>query len=70
MVKARSNQEEIYSNKDTRGERIESSMKKEGDRTGYNMETLEDGMNKRLHRVETKKKEKVMQKSYADIVHI
>ena len=52
-------------------ERIESSVDTEGDRTGYNVETKEDGTKKCLHIVETnekRKKGKEMHKSYADIV--
>ena len=58
VVKLRSNQEENYSNMDTGGEIIESSMKTEGDRTGYNVETNENGTKKCLHNVETKEKGK------------
>ena len=39
VVKVRSNQEEIESNMDTGGERIESSVKTYRVRTGYNVET-------------------------------
>ena len=43
-------------------------METEGDRTGYNVETKENGTKKCLHSVETKEKGKKMHKSYADIV--
>ena len=68
MVKARSYQEDIESNMETGGEIIESSVEIEGDRTGYNVETKENGTKKYLHSVETKEKGKEMHKSYADIV--
>ena len=50
---------------------IESGVKTEGDRTGYNVETKENGMKKCLHIVETKEIDivKEMHKSYADKVH-
>ena len=41
VVKVRSNQEEIESNRDIGGEIIESSVDKERDRTRYNVETKE-----------------------------
>ena len=68
MVKFGSNQEEIKSNMETGGGRIEYSMETEGDRTGYNVETKENGTKKCLHSVDTKEKGKEMHKSYADIV--
>ena len=43
VVKVRSNQEEIDSNMNAGGEGIKSSMDIEGDRTGYNVETKENG---------------------------
>ena len=43
---------------ETGGERIESSVKTEGDRTGYNVETKENGTKKSLNSVETKEKGK------------
>ena len=35
---------------------------------GYNVDSKENGTKKCLHSVETKEKEKVMHKSYTDIV--
>ena len=58
VVKVRSNQEEIKSNMETRGEIIESRVETEGYRTGYNVETKENGTKKCLHIVETKGKGK------------
>ena len=58
VVKFSSNQEEIDSNMETGGERIEPSVETEEDRKGYNMETKENGTKKRLHGVETKEREK------------
>ena len=43
LDKIRSNQEEIESNMETGGEGIESSADTEGYRTGYNVETKENG---------------------------
>ena len=57
-VNVRSNQEEIESNMETGAERIKSSVKMEGYRTGYNVETKENSTEKCLHSVETKEKEK------------
>ena len=54
VVKFRSNQEEIKSNMDTKGERIGSSMETEGDRTGYNVDTKTNGTKKCLHSVDMK----------------
>ena len=54
MVKVRSNQEEIDPNMETEVEGIKSSMEIEGDRTGYNLQTKENGTKKRLYSVETK----------------
>ena len=68
MVKVRSNQEEIKYNMETGGVIIESNVETEGDRTGYNVETKENGTKTCLHSVETKKKGKEMHKSYEDIV--
>ena len=42
----------------TGGERIESSVETEGDRTGYTTETKENGTKTFLHSVEIKEKEK------------
>ena len=53
---------------ETGGKRIESSMETEEYRTGYNVETKENGTKKFLHSVETKEKGKEMYKLYADIV--
>ena len=39
---------------DTGGERIESSMEKEGDRTGYNKDTKENDTKEFLYNVEKK----------------
>ena len=57
----------IESNMERGGEIIKSSVETEGDRTGYNVETKENGTKTCLHSVETKKKGKEMHKSYADI---
>ena len=54
---------------ETGNERIESSVETEGDRTGYNVETKENGTKICLQSVETEEKEKEMHNSYADIVH-
>ena len=54
VVKVRSNQEEFESNMEIGGEGIKSSMEIEGDRTGYNLQTKENGTKKRLYSVETK----------------
>ena len=43
VVKVSSNQEEIDSNMKTGGEIIECSVETEGDRTGYNVDTKENG---------------------------
>ena len=56
VVKFSSNQEEIESNMDTEGEIIEFSVETGEYRTGYNVETKENGTKKCLHNVETKKK--------------
>ena len=58
VVKCRSNQEEIKSKIETVGEIIEYSVEIEGDRTGYNVETMENSTKKCLHSVETKEKGK------------
>ena len=58
VVKVRSNQEGIKSNMKTGGEIIESRMEKEGDTTGYNVETKVNFTKKCLHSVETKEKGK------------
>ena len=58
VVKVSSNQEEIKSSMDKGGKIIESSVETEGDRTGYNVETKENGTKKCLHSVETKGKGK------------
>ena len=63
MVDVRSNQEEIYSNME-----IESRVETEGYRTGYNVETKENGTKKCIHIVEKKEKGKEMKNLYADIV--
>ena len=54
MVKVSSNKEEIKSSVDTEGGRIKSGVETVRKRTGYD--------------VETKEREKVMHKSYTDIV--
>ena len=51
------------------GERIKSNMETERYRTGYNVETKENGTKTCLRSVEAKEKGKEMHKSYADIVH-
>ena len=53
---------------DTGVEIIESILETEGDRTGYNVETKENGTKKCLHSVETKEKGKKNHKSHEDIV--
>ena len=45
---------------ETGGEIIESSVETEGESTGYNVETKENGMKIYLHSVETKGKGKEM----------
>ena len=67
MFKVRSNQEESESNMDPGGEIIESSVETEGDRTGCNVETNENGTKQCLHNVETKEKKKEIHKSYVYI---
>ena len=47
------NQEEIDSRMETGGERIESIVDTEGNRTGYNVETKEYGVKNYLHSLET-----------------
>ena len=49
-------------------ETIESSVEREGDRTGYNVETKVNGTKKCLHCLEMKEEGKEMHKSFADIV--
>ena len=56
VVKVRPNKEYIESNMDKGEEGIKSSVETEGDRTGYNVETNENGTKKRLHTVGTKEK--------------
>ena len=68
LVKVRSTQEEIESNMETGEERIKSRVDTEGDRTGYNLETKENGTNICFHSVETKEKGKEIHRLYADIV--
>ena len=53
---------------ETGGEIIESRVETEGDRTGYNVETKENGTKQCLQSVETKEKGKEIHKSYADKV--
>ena len=53
---------------ETGGERIKSSVDTEGDRTGYNAETKENGTKICIHSVDTKEKEQEIHKSYTDIV--
>ena len=62
VVNIRSKREEIESNMDTGGVKIESSVETEGDRTGYNMDTKENGAKSFLHSVETNEKGQEMHK--------
>ena len=54
VVKVSSNREEIKSSMEKGGKIIESSVETEGDRTGYNVETKQNGTKQCLHSVETK----------------